>query len=640
MIVPMKKVFLVVMEKERLTSLEKLREAGVLHLEKKSVTSGKLNDLLGKQIKNTQALGILRRYTAKKSLSIPSVHAIHENDLVTNTFKLENEKKLLHDELAYNIREKRRMEHWGDFDLDAFAFLLENKVVLIPYVFSTEYYNSLSPEIKRIVISRDKRSIRVLVINEPVPEKSPFMFSAQSLSQMDKRIKEIHLRIAEIETELTYLSRYKKNIEKENFQLQEEIDFETTNASMESCKELTAVTWLSGFIPEDKLESLKKAASEYNWALSWKDPDPEERPPTLVRNNAFIKIIQPLFTFLGTVPGYREYDISFSYLIFLCIFFAMIFGDAGYGVLLLIISIASGLLFMKKNNTANIAEKFPDVCKLFALLSLCTIIWGSITGSWFAIPQELFPPFLHSLIIPQFNNSGPLAEFPLFLYKLFKLPAEVPAGSLKTQWNIQFLCFTIGIIQLVWARGKNIIKLMPSMTALAQGGWLIMMVGLYFLVLFMLLKVALPSFAVWLIGIGLALYFIFAEQSGGSFFKNITKSFTNFLSIFLNAVGSFADIISYIRLFAVGLAGGIIAQSFNNMAIPSGGIKQSGLTFILRLSAGILILVFGHALNLMMNALSVIVHGVRLNLLEYAGNHLGMEWTGYTYKPFSIKRKS
>ena len=166
-----------------------------------------------------------------------------------------------------------------------------------------------------------------------------------------------------------------------------------------------------------------------------------------------------------------------------------------------------------------------------------------------------------------------------------------------------------------------------------------MMVGLYFLVLFMLLGVALPSFAVWLIGIGITLYFIFAEQKGGNFVKNILKSFCNFLSIFLNAVSSFADIISYIRLFAVGLAGSIIAESFNNMAVPSEGFGSFGLVFILRLLAAVLILVFGHALNIAMNSLSVIVHGVRLNLLEYAGNHLGMEWTGYTYKPFALKQK-
>jgi len=89
----------------------------------------------------------------------------------------------------------------------------------------------------------------------------------------------------------------------------------------------------------------------------------------------------------------------------------------------------------------------------------------------------------------------------------------------------------------------------------------------------------------------------------------------------------------------VGLAGTKIAQSFNAMsgigAVTGGGASAG--SFALKLAAAVFILAFGHGLNMMMNALSVIVHGVRLNLLEYAGNHLGMEWSGYAYKPFALK---
>jgi V/A-type H+-transporting ATPase subunit I len=211
------------------------------------------------------------------------------------------------------------------------------------------------------------------------------------------------------------------------------------------------------------------------------------------------------------------------------------------------------------------------------------------------------------------------------------IPPFDPAIS-DTQTNVQYLCFSVGIIQLAYAHIKNIKRSLPSITALAQFGWLVMMIGLYFVVLTMLLGQDLPFFAVPLIGSGLGLYFIFNKQEGGNFFVNIGKSFADFLSIFLSAVGAFADIISYIRLFAVGLAGAAIADSFNNM-----GLGMPNLA--LRLTAGVLILVFGHSLNMIMNVLSVVVHGVRLNLLEYAGNHLGMEWSGYLYAPFALRKK-
>ena len=634
MIVPMKKVSLVVMERERESSLEKLREVGVLHLEKKNVSSDVLGAMLEKRARLRNALGILRRYSTSKAGGALAVPA-DADDMVRRILGMGNEKKILQDQIMYQAKERRRLEGWGDFDHKALSSLAAQGITLIPYELPRKIYDSLGEETKLIVISRDKRGVRAFALSE-IAGIPPFTFPVLSLSGIDGRVEEIWRRIAEIEAELARMALHRGGMEAELALLQERIEFETANAGMETLEEPSAqstVSWLCGFVPHDSLGLLKRAAAENGWALVCEDAEAADRPPTLVRNSAAVRIIQPLFSFLGTIPGYQEYDISLSYLIFFCLFFAMIFGDAAYGLLLFAVSLAAGLFFRKKSG------RIHDAAKLFMLLSCCTVVWGAITGSWFAAPVESLPPFLRALIIPPFNNAGPLAVFPPVLRKIFELPAEVPVDDLKTRWNIQFLCFTVGAAQLVWGRSKNIRKLLPSLTALAQTGWLIMMVGLYFLVLFMLLKMNLPSFSVYLIGGGLALYFVFAEQNGGNFFKNIGKSFANFLSIFLNAVGSFADIISYIRLFAVGLAGSIIAQSFNSMAIPAEGFGALGLGFFLRVFAAVLILVFGHALNIVMNALSVIVHGVRLNLLEYAGNHLGMEWSGYAYKPFAVKQK-
>ncbi|MFH2115745.1 MAG: V-type ATP synthase subunit I, partial [Spirochaetota bacterium] len=100
----------------------------------------------------------------------------------------------------------------------------------------------------------------------------------------------------------------------------------------------------------------------------------------------------------------------------------------------------------------------------------------------------------------------------------------------------------------------------------------------------------------------------------------------NIISIFLGAVSFFADIVSYIRLWAVGLAGVAISQATNGMA---SGLLRVSLAFLF----GAAILLVGHSLNLVMGALSVVVHGVRLNLLEFSG-HMNMEWSGYRYEPF------
>jgi V/A-type H+-transporting ATPase subunit I len=425
----------------------------------------------------------------------------------------------------------------------------------------------------------------------------------KSLGDINREIAEKQQILANIEKQLSLLSARAGAIQGIRAETVGEIEFESAQADMELVDD-AAVSCLTGFVPQDSVGVVKRGAAENGWALLIEDPGDEDRPPTLLSNNRFARLIEPVFKFLGTMPGYHEYDISFSYLLSFCLFFAMIFGDAAYGFILVGISLALAGMMKKKSG------KVPDIVWLMTLLGSCTVAWGTINGSWFAIPLEVLPRFLRMLVIPPFD----------------------PAIS-DTRSNVQFLCFSVGIVQLVYARMKNIKRALPSITAVAQFGWLVMMIGLYFLVLNMLLKKTLPSFAIPLIGGGLVLYLIFNNQGeGGNFFINILKSFADFLSIFLGAVGAFADIISYIRLFAVGLAGAAIADSFNSM-----GMGMPNL--VLRLTAGVLIVVFGHSLNMIMNVLSVVVHGIRLNLLEYAGNHLGMEWSGYSYAPFALKKK-
>ena len=635
MIVPMKKVACVVIDRDREEALQRLRQAGVMHLEKKTVSSDALSGLLNSQEQLRKAAGLLRRYPVAKQHPLTAANSTTVEETVRKTLELGDEKKQLQDQMSAYARERRIVESWGDFDPHDLDWLASQGVKLVPYELSQKAYSAVGDDVQLMVLESGKRGVKALALAE-IPGQTPVNLP-QSLSQIDNHMANIRSRLEKIEAELAGLAYHQDKIDAALKDLQVKMEFETAKAGMETLEEIPAektVSWLSGYVPDDRrLGLLKRAATDNGWALAWEDPAPGDKPPTLVQSNAAVRIIHPLFSFLGTVPGYREYDISASYLVFFCLFFSMIFGDAAYGLLLFTGSLAIGLAFKGKSG------KFPDAAKLFLLLSACTVVWGAITGSWFAISSEKLPRFMQALVIPPFNNTGELAAFPPILRELFNLPDAVPVDDLKTRWNIQFLCFSVGAIQLVWARGKNIMKALPSLTALSQAGWLLMMIGLYFLVLFMLLKVPLPPFAVYLIGGGLGMYFIFAEQNGGNFFKNILKSFTNFLAIFLNAVGSFADIISYIRLFAVGLAGSIIAQSFNAMAIPAEGFGTFGVGFILRIIAAVLILVFSHSLNLAMNALSVIVHGVRLNLLEYAGNHLGMEWSGYAYKPFAEGQK-
>jgi V/A-type H+-transporting ATPase subunit I len=631
----MKKVTLLGLNRLQEVNLQQLRELGVVHLEKKDVQSDSLSRLLEKKAQAETAAGVLRNFAPKKEDTTAAAIAFTDGDFSAHILKLADKRKADQEQLSALGREIARIEKWGDFEPALLKELAEKGVALIPYELSVQSFSELA-ERRVIVLGRDKRTVFCLALGEAIPDEQVFVLPEQSLSSLKKSSAALREALGAGENELKALALQANRINDELAALAQDIEFEKAKTGMdhiEDCPAELAVSYITGYVPDPEVGVLKRAAAEHGWALYADEPSLDDVPPTLIKSNAVVRIIQPLFSFIGTIPGYNEYDISPSYLLFFSIFFAMIFGDAAYGSIIFIVSFLAGLGIRKKSG------KFPDAAKLFAWLGFCTIVWGALNGSWFAIDSSVLPGFLQALVLPQFNPAVVLKAFPGFLSKIWTLPAEAPGNT--AYWNIQFLCFSIALVQLVYARLKNVAKCLKSTApavAFSQLGWLVMMIGLYFLVLSMLLKIEMPAFAPYLMGIGIGLYFIFANQTGGNVFANVGKSFANFLPTFLNAVGSFADIISYIRLFAVGLAGTSIAQSFNSMS-GAGTIGGSVGDIILKLLTAVLILVFGHGLNLMMNALSVIVHGVRLNLLEYAGNHLSMEWSGYSYKPFALRQK-
>lgn len=629
MIVPMKKVTLVVLDAEREEVLHELRNLGIVHLVKHQVASDRLGSLIERKGRLETASGILRNYAAATvdgsgndpAAARASEPVIDGQRVADDVLALSDKRKTEQEALAAELKERSRIEGWGNFDPEAFGKLTEAGVELRLYELPIKAYRSMGEDATLIVLSSTKTMVRCIAVGAPfVPgasilaDQTPFQMPDRSLADIDASVAERRRRLAEYETAFGVLAADREALAREITRTIADIEFEVARVGMirdEEFPEGAGVCWFSGFVPAEDAQEVKKAAARFGWALIIDDPADDDFPPTKVKNNALVRIVQPVFDLLGTVPGYREYDISLSFLLFFSLFFAMIFGDAGYGALLFAGALGFGLKAKLKTGV------IPDGLLLLGLLSSATVVWGALTGTWFALPFDTLPDVLKAVVLGPFRPDPSLA------------PKE---AAKLVQQNVKHLCFIIGTVQLVLAHAKNIKKALPSLTALAQLGWLSMVLGLYFLVLNLVLdknRFPVPEFALFMIGGGLGAYFIFAEQKGGNFFKNVLAGFANFLPTFLSAVSSFSDIISYIRLFAVGLAGFAIAESFNGMAagMPAG---------IVRIVAGGLILFFGHGLNLAMSALSVVVHGVRLNMLEYSG-HLGMEWSGSKYAPFALK---
>jgi V/A-type H+-transporting ATPase subunit I len=352
MIVPMKKVALVVFDREREASLEALRKLGVVHLERKSVSSDELSSVMELKTQAEHALGILRNAAAKEEPNTSTVQKTEPAALIQEVLRLADQKKQEQELLAADIKELHRIEAWGNFEPASLENLKKQGITLIPYELPKKVFEKLDSSVERIVLSEDKNLVRCVVLGEPIPGEQPFALPEFSYTALSERIAQRKQTIADIEKKLAGLSSQMKRIEEEIKKLGEKAEFEAAKASMEVTEDTPpelAISWITGYIPADMAGKLKRAAAEYGWALIIDDPGEGDAPPTLVRNPAYIRIVQPIFDLLGTVPGYHEYDISMSFLVFFSLFFAMIIGDGGYGVLILLLSLYFGLKGKQKD---------------------------------------------------------------------------------------------------------------------------------------------------------------------------------------------------------------------------------------------------------------------------------------------------
>jgi len=358
------------------------------------------------------------------------------------------------------------------------------------------------------------------------------------------------------------------------------------------------VRFWKGFLPIDVVEKFVETAEERNWGYIIEDPLPEEMEevPTLVKTPGWAKRIQPVLDFMGLIPGYKELDVSKAFMVFFTFFAGILVGDAGYGLVFLILT----FLVHKKKKFAKQIE-----FGLFYTLSVSIMFWGLLTGTYFGSETIAEWPVLRSLKIEQLASFG---GDNLFVQKLMFLIGAVH--------------LTVGHLQLAW-------KFNNSVKAIAQFGWVAIIWGLYFIVNQMVLGIDAPGIMLWLFVGGATLVALFSKPGTG-FISGMLASIGN---LPLSIINGFSDIISYIRLYAVGLSTVLMASSFNQMAIGD------GVTTVASGMIAVIVLILGHGLNMMLAAMAVLVHGVRLNMLEYAG-HTDVEFSGSEYKPFNLNNNS
>lgn len=592
MIVPMKKIFILTQSKDAASVVKSLRKLGVIHVEHQRAPEGEDVSSLHEDIAVIEkAVGILSLPEFYEKCDVDSVKMLKDWRLAAK--HLSDSKSRQDQLIEYGISLKDKIskwEAWGDFNPEDIMALSGKNLNIKLYQIPSKESNAQYPELILKVISTVRGMANCIVISDKriaLPYKE-LEIPSLGLKEMKDKLAETYEIIERIKSEIKKYACYHARFIFIKKAFDKELEFHEAMRGMGLSGE---ISYLKGYLPLDQVKAVSEYAAKEKFGLLITDPSDDDNVPTFIRNPKWLSIINPVFKFIEIVPGYRELDISLWFLLFLSIFYGILIGDAGYGTIFLVLT---AFFHFKFRHKANIGPIFF----LFYVLNIFAIIWGILTGTFFG--QEWLPQWVTPL-----------------------------APALKSDRNVQILCFLIGAVHLSIAHTWRFITKIPSSRALSDLGWIMIIWGGFFLANTLILAYGFPGFGKWLFIVGSALVILFTDPQ-----KNVLKGIGSGLQNFLlSVVNSFTDVVSYIRLFAVGLAGVAVADSFNSMAM------DSGFGSILSSLIAIMILLVGHSLNIVLGPMSVLVHGVRLNVLEFC-SHIDIKWSGFEYKPLKEEEKN
>ena len=600
MIVQMKKVTILCVAHDRAATLEALRGLGVLHVKPVVAPGGS-----GLEDAREKASG-LRRLLEALPAAVEGTKPTGRDafTVVAEVSDLLDERKEKQSQLETLQAEVARVEPFGAFDPAAIKALAEKGVVLKLYRASTKTALPL-PE----GVTAEKLAVRKTDAYWALFAAAPFEWAgaeeqrlpAESTTKMQDGIARLQSELAADQQKLQEAAGDRALLEQLLTHADAEVKLQEVRAGMGSAE---AISYVQGFAPAEDVEPVRQAAARHGWGLVVEDPGPQDDVPVKLRQPKWAKPIQTVFEGINILPGYAEADVSVVFMLFFSLFFAMIIGDAGYGAIFL------GLTWLAR-------RKMPkDAFRLLVVTSTATIVWGLVTGTIFGInPEVLAKAGLDKIQIPFLTDPDRSAQ------------------------NIMGMCFLIGAIQITVGHFWNVVDLLKAreLKALEQFGWILTTWFMFFLADDMVLKGNMASYLqlgeagsalLWkgltyamVAGVVMIIFFMMPP-------KEIKDGWFNLALLPLNLVSNFTDVVSYVRLYAVGTAGFAVANAFNNMIFPGGDVS------LVALLLGAVMAFLAHTLNILLSTMGVLVHGIRLNTLEFS-NHKGISWSGSAYRPFA-----
>ncbi len=503
---------------------------------------------------------------------------------------------------------------WGDYDKAAIDGLGELGYSIRYYCVDSKKFDERWGELYPLQVVEDNGKKTWFVTVSPKGED--YSFPVQEMAAPDGTYAEAQAEIERIKAEIIdckagilnakdYIPAIKEAC---NNDLVEMDRYLADNAATGAADNL--ITIFTGFAPVDNDAELCEAFDKMGVLYIKEQAVEEDNPPIKLKNNWFTRQFES-FTGMYGMPVYSEFDPTAIVAPFYLLFFAMCLGDAGYGIVLFLFGLMLNKGWVK-------FAMFEGLGNIISILGAGTIVVGTVLGTFFGMS------LYEASWVPQ-------------AVKNFMIVGDVEVPGLGV-FNIQMLlALGIGVFHICLAMTVKAIgytKRFGFRQTVSAWGWLLLIVGGLITAILGAAKLVSPeiiSWAVIIIGIVSALGIYIFNTPGRNPLMNIGAGLWDTYNM---ATGILGDVLSYIRLFALGLAGGMLGQAFNNLGQM---VLGDGNNIILWIPF-VLILLFGHVLNILMSSLGAFVHPLRLTFVEYFKN-AGYEGKGAAYNPLTTNKE-
>ncbi|MBN1117001.1 MAG: hypothetical protein JXA77_07350 [Bacteroidales bacterium] len=601
----MKKYSFLVYHKEYFRFLEDIQGLGVVHIIEKE--SGEIeNEELREKYLKIQQIEQTVKYLEKRQIEFQEAESKKDGlNVLAEVKDMQQDKEHYLQKLGALQKELKTLEPWGNFSWSNIDKLKEAGISVKFFTcptrkFIEEYKESLPVE----EINEINGHI-YFVLFEKVGAASDLdaeelHLPDKTYNKLNEQVTEINEIIEKIDSVLDkFAAQYIPALVKTKTELSNQLSFDKVILSTTKEAEEKLMI-LEGWVPDDKEEDLESFLKKTGVYFESEKPTIEDKIPIKLKNNKFARLFEVIGD-LYSRPSYKELDLTPYFAPFYLLFFGFCLGDAGYG---LIITLAGLIMLFKAKKDSK------DLFRLVSLLGVSTIIFGIIGGTFFGIN---------------------LYEIRFGLYAHFADKFDAQKKSIND--HLFTLSLVFGAIQIIFGmfvKILNEIKMFNWKWAIGTIGWLIIILGIISLMILSKTGVspellAIVKWSVIVLGFSGAFLFNNPERN---IFANIGGGIWDAYNM---ATGIMGDLLSYIRLFALGISSAILGYVFNSLAVEFAPENIIGKILVMTI-----ILLFGHGLNLFMAALGSFVHPVRLTFVEFYKN-AGFIGGGVKYSPFNKK---